>query len=99
MNVRKKRPDKEKARNLLSSAEREMVYTLTLNLSVESSNTILRNIYECFRMVGEALLVAEGFEPLDHVACIENLIKINLNCKSSLNLLESLRRLRHGINY
>ena len=64
-----------------------------------SANTIVRNIYESFRMLGEALLVFRGIEPLDHVVCIEEILKLNVDTERSLNLIDHLRRLRHTINY
>lgn len=88
-----------KALSLIESAEKDIRFTLSLNTSDSSANTIVRNIYESFRMLGEALLVFRGIEPVDHVVCIDEILKLNVNTKRPLNLIGNLRRLRHTINY
>ncbi len=99
MNLRKKRPDKEKALSLVECSESDMNYTLGLEISDSSANTIIRNIYESFRMLGEAVLVVKGFEPSDHIVCISELLKLKVETSRPINLVENLRRLRHNINY
>lgn len=91
--------DKQKALNLIETSIKDMNFTLKLPVSQSSSNTIIRNIYESFRMLGEALLVNKGVEFADHVQSINELINLNLDTSRPLNLLDSLRRLRHKINY
>lgn len=97
--IRDKFPDFKKADSLVESASRDMKFTLTLQLNQNSSNTIIRNIYESFRMLGEALLTAKGIESKDHVMPINELINLNLKTQRPLQLLDSLRRLRRNINY
>ncbi|MDD3175516.1 MAG: hypothetical protein PHU51_03495 [Candidatus Nanoarchaeia archaeon] len=97
--MRIKRPDRKNALSIVEAAEREMKFTLTLNVDEESSSTIVRNIYECFRMIGDALLVNEGIESSDHLAPINELLKLKINTARPLNLIDNLRRLRHNINY
>lgn len=97
--IREKVPDKMKALSLIESAEKDMGFTLTLKNSDGSANTIVRNVYESFRMLGEALLVFRGIEPLDHVVCINEILKLEVDSERPLNLLDGLRRLRHTINY
>ena len=99
METRKKMPDMKKALDLIESASKEVDFTYTLPLKDESSNTVIKNIYESFRMLGEALLVSKGIEPKDHVSCIKELLNLNLDTSRPLTLLESLRKLRHNINY
>ncbi len=97
--IREKVPDKMKALSLIESAEKDMQFTLSLKISEASANTIVRNIYESFRMLGEALLIFKGLEPLDHRVCIDEILKLNVDTERPLNLLDGLRRLRHTINY
>lgn len=97
--MRIKKPDIKRALSLLESAKRDFHYTLSLKLSEDSSNTIVRNIYESFRMLGEALLLAKGIESEDHVLPIGELIKLNVKVQRPLNILDNFRRLRHNINY
>ena len=99
MMTRYKRPDVKKALSLLESAERDMMFTLSLEINEKSASTIVRNIYECFRMVGEASLVSRGIESKDHILPISELINFQVDTKRPLNLLDSLRKTRHNINY
>jgi hypothetical protein len=97
--MRKKFPDIEKALSLIESAEADMKFTLGLKISKASANTIVRNVYESFRMLGEALLVANGDEQVDHLVCITALLKLDVDTSRPINLIEGLRKLRHNINY
>ena len=95
----KKTPDKEKAKNLIKTAKEDVDYTLKLKPSDESANTIIRNIYESFRMLGESLLIKKGILFSDHVDSINELLKIEVNTIRSIYTIENLRKLRHKINY
>ena len=96
---RNKFPDIKKANSLVDSAIEDIKYTLTLEINEKSSNTIVRNIYECFRMLGEALLAKKGIESKDHKAPINELISLKITTPRPLNLLDNLRRLRRNVNY
>lgn len=97
--MRYKRPDKKNALSIISASERDMQFTLSIKPSEESGSTIVRNIYECFRMLGNALLVSKGIESKDHLLPIRELMKIKVETDRPLNLVDNLRRLRHSINY
>lgn len=97
--IRYKRPDKKNALSILEAAEKDMQYTLTVKASEDSGPTIVRNIYECFRMLGDALLVAKGIESQDHLMPINELLKVRVKTTRPLNLIDNLRRIRHNINY
>ena len=97
--IRHKRPDRKNALSIIEAARREMKFTLSMSVNDESGSTIIRNIYECFRMLGDALLVAKGIKSEDHVAPIRELLKIRVNTKRSIYLIVNLRILRHNINY
>ena len=99
MNSRIKRPDKKNALSIVEASERELKYTLKLELNEESAFNIIRNIYECFRMLGDALLVSRGITSQDHVEQIRELEKIEVKTERPIKLIDSLRRLRHNINY
>ncbi len=92
-------PDKERAKSVMENSIKDMKYTLTLSISENSANTIIRNIYESFRMLGEAVLLKKGIKPIDHINSIEEILKLRIETSKPLNLLENLRRLRHNINY
>ena len=97
--MRYKRPDKKNALSIINAAEREMKFTLSLKPTEESGSTIVRNIYECFRMIGDALLVLKGISSKDHLAPIDELTKLQVKTSRPIIIIDNLRRLRHNINY
>ena len=97
--MRYKCPDKKSAISILEASQREMKYTESLEVSEDSGSTIVRNTYECFRMLGDSLLVSEGIESEDHIAPIKELMKLKIATDRPINLVDNLRRLRHNINY
>ncbi|HLD19196.1 MAG TPA: hypothetical protein VJB90_04255 [Candidatus Nanoarchaeia archaeon] len=99
MNVRYKRPDKKNAFSIAEASQREIEFTLTLKPTEKSGTTIVRNIYECFRMLGDALLVARGIDSQDHLLPIKELLKLNVKTARPIGLIGNLRTLRHNINY
>jgi len=96
---RQKHPDKKNAASILEAASQQMKYTLTLESNDFSAFNIIRNIYECFRMLGDALLITQGIESEDHLAPIHELMKIKVETPRSITLVDHLRRMRHNINY
>ncbi|MDD4877916.1 MAG: hypothetical protein PHO02_02675 [Candidatus Nanoarchaeia archaeon] len=99
MTIRYKRPDAKDALSLVQAAKRQMDFTLTMKPTDDSAFTIVRNIYECFRMLGDALLVKKGVESDDHLAPINELLKLKVNTVRPIFLIDNLRRLRHNVNY
>ena len=99
MTIRYKRPDKKNALSIIEAAKRDMNFTLSLEINEKSGSTIVRTIYECFRMLGDAILVAKGIESEDNVMPIKELLKVRVDTSRPINLIENLRRLRHNINY
>lgn len=97
--IRYKKPDKNKALSLLESAKSDFDFTLTLPLTEKSANTIVRNIYECFRMLGEALLTFKGIQSEDHVVPIKELTNLDVKTTRPLMFLDYLRKMRRNINY
>lgn|SRR3989338_6156167 len=97
--MRYKRPDKKNALSILNASKRDMKFTLTLKLSEESATTIVRNIYECFRMLGDALLISRGIESSDHIMPLNELLKLRVSTSRPIIVIDNLRRLRHNINY
>lgn len=97
--MRIKRPDYKDAESLLEAARRDMHYTLSLKVTSDSTPTIIRNVYESFRMLGDALLISKGIESSDHVQPIQEILKLPIETKRPLQVIDHLRRLRHNINY
>ncbi len=97
--IRYKKPDKKNSESILVSAEKEMEFTLSISVNEMSASTIVRNIYECFRKLGDAILIARGIESRDHLEPLKELMKIPVKAKRPLGVLENLRQIRHNINY
>jgi len=97
--MRYKRPDSKNALSIVEAAKREIKYTLSIKLTEESGSTIIRNIYESFRMLGDSLLVKKGIVSQDHLEPIKELLKLQVSTPRPINLIENLRILRHNINY
>jgi len=76
-----------------------MRYTRTLELSEDAAPTIAGNVYECFRMLGDALLTARGIEYTDHASSIDALMHLPTRSSRSSSILVDLKTLRHAINY
>ncbi len=97
--MRYKKPDTKKAISIIESSKKTMEFTLTLEVNEKSAVTITRNIYECFRMLGDALLVSKGISSEDHLLPIKELCKIKIESTRPIVLVENLRILRHNVNY
>jgi hypothetical protein len=96
---RMKYPDNKNAKSILEASLRQMNYTLKLESNDDSAFNIIRNIYECFRMLGDALLVTLGQISEDHVEQVKALENLNVKLDRPLQIVDNLRRMRHNINY
>ena len=94
-----KHSDKKSAESIILASIRQMDYTLKLEPNDESAFNIIRNIYECFRMLGDALLVSKGLTSEDHIEQIIAIENLNLQTARPIKLIDHLRRMRHNINY
>lgn len=99
MTIRYKRPDKKNALSIAQAAKEELDFTLSMEINEKSASTIIRNIYESFRMLGDALLIKRGTPSRDHLECIRELTKLNIKTERPTGILDNLRILRHNINY
>jgi uncharacterized protein YutE (UPF0331/DUF86 family) len=95
----KKEQDRHRSISVLEAAEKEMDYIKKMKIEEGAANIIVRSIYECFRMLGEAILINKGVPLFDHKTCIEELISLEIETKRPLQLLESYRELRNNVNY
>jgi len=97
--MRTKAPDKKSAVSLLIASENQMKYTLTITSTDLSAFTIIRNVYECFQMIGKAILLTEGKISEDHIESLKAIESLNLKLSRPLKIIDNLRQARHGINY
>ena len=84
---------------MVDAAEREMSYVLKQEMREEAAATLVRAMYECFRQLGDALLLARGFEAKDHHVMIDEVLHMNVDTPQPLIVLDRLRRTRMKINY
>jgi hypothetical protein len=84
---------------MINAAMAEVEFLKKLPARPEAASTIIRGIYENFRMLGDALLRAQGLEATDHKPMVDALIKLPAKTKRPLQVLDNLRTLRHNINY
>ncbi len=99
MSDRIKRPDRKNASSIINAAERQLGYTLKLQVNEESAFNIIRNVYECFRMLGDARLISRGIVSQDHIMQIKELESAPVKTERPIRLVDTLRRIRHNINY
>jgi len=92
-------PDLKKAKSIIEAAKRDIDFTLKIEQSENAGATIIRNIYESFRMLGDALLVAKGLKSEDHSSQLKELTFLNTKASRPIGVLENLKRIRHNINY
>lgn len=100
--IRNRIPDKFKARSMLQASELEIKFIKTLKPSRESASTIVRGIYECFRMLGDALLLIRGKEAAGidhHTEMIKEILTLKVDSKRPIEILMGLKTLRNRINY
>jgi len=97
--VRSKVPDRKNALSIIEAAKLTMDFTLKMEFSEQSATTIVRNIYECFRSLGDALLVNKGINSEDHVLPMREISSLDINSERPISSVENLRRLRHNVNY
>lgn len=94
------RKDLPYARSLVAAARIDMTYLSSLAVTDDSVITVVRGVYENFRMLGKALLVARGTVVIDdHKESIAALLVLDVSLKRPLGSLDSLRILRHAVNY
>lgn len=84
---------------MIEAAEREMTYVLKQGMNPEAAATLVRAMYECFRMIGDALLLARGYEAKDHHVMIDEVLHLDVTTPQPIIILDRLRRTRMKINY
>ena len=100
--IRKRFPDRAKAEGIVATAEKNISAIERLEIDSITGPLITSTIYESFRMLGDALLTAEGFETEGkdhHSEMIGRLMQLKVNANRSLLVLDELRRKRNKINY
>ena len=100
--LRQKVPDKARIKSMLGIANIDMSFLLSLHVSSRSSITIIRGIYENFRLLGSALLLIHGKEAVGkgrHSVMLGELSTLPISENYLLSAIERLRNIRNWMNY
>ena len=87
---------------MVAAATRDMGVMDKITSIENAGSTIIRGVYENFRMLGDAVLTAQGGEEMGthhHREMIAVLTKLPVKSDRSILVLQKLRKLRHKINY
>ncbi|MBI3033019.1 HEPN domain-containing protein [Candidatus Woesearchaeota archaeon] len=97
--AKRKTPDKEEAKALLSKAEKRMKYLRELN--DETTNLVLEDAYEAAREATQSLMSLQGFKPYSHEATISFLKKYYITefNEYQINQFDRFRELRNNSVY
>jgi len=96
---RARQPDIAKAMSMAEAAAKDMAFVLSLPVTEAAGPTIVRGVYENFRLLGDALLVAKGIQTVEHTEMIGALMQLRVKTSRPLRVLDNLRKLRHDVNY
>ena len=96
--VKKVTPNKIRASSLLKSSTQAIETAKAIQLSTNTSKTILREFYEGLREYCEAIGYLDGYKFLDHES-IGFFIRDILKEQSLFKKFDRYRKLRNGINY
>ena len=92
------KPDKEKARSLISLAKLRLSKFENYDIEKESV-LIIEAYYEVAKELITSILLIEGYKTLSHVSLINYIKSIQEFTSPEINLLNQLRQLRNGIVY
>lgn len=87
-----------RARSLLKSSEQALASALKITVETDSLKTILRELYEGFHQIGEALGYQRGYKFSSHEAIkyfLEEVLKEEIIAAK----FDRYRKIRNGINY
>jgi hypothetical protein len=97
--IRKRSPDKLRAKSLVKAAEKTMAAVLKIQLSEATSTIIFRETYEAIRQLGDARWWMKGYEPKDHEVSMEILKEENIGHSAKLAKVDRFRSIRNNANY
>ncbi len=99
--LRKRTIDTQRLNSLLSSAKDNSDYASSLEINEKSSTAIFKELYDCFRQLGDAKLLLLGYESQgkgSHEVSIEAIQEEKVDFLA-FNNLDRFRRLRNDANY
>ena len=87
---------------MVNAAKVDMKFIGSMPPKEEAAQSIIRGIYENFRLLGGSLLTARGRQTMDHchhTQMIDALNELNIPTSRPIHLLKELKKLRNSINY
>ena len=96
--VRKSVPDTELAKSLTIESNRILLVVNGLALNDTNSSVLMRECYEAFRQICEAIAVNNGYKIYSHEAITSFVAEI-LNEKEIAESFDRYRKIRNSINY
>jgi hypothetical protein len=97
--IRKRTPDKRRARSLIEAAEKTMVAIAKIQLSDATATIIFRETYEAIRQLGDARWWLNGYEPRGHEVSMEILKSEKISQSAKLTEADRFRSIRNNANY
>ncbi len=97
--IRKRTPDKPRARSLVEAAEKTMGAVTKIPLSDATATIIFRETYEAIRQLGDARWWLKGYEPKDHEVSMEILKEEKISRSARLVEADRFRSIRNNANY
>lgn len=97
--IRKRSPDRSRARSLAEAAEKTMHTISEMPLTNGNATIIFRETYESIRQLGDARWWLWGYEPRDHEVSMEILKEEKIPNSAKLAKLDRFRAIRNDANY
>ena len=95
--VKKTEKDKQLARSLLKTANNDIEFLNSLEITEKSARKITTNYYDILRSILEAIAIMDGYKILSHEAFTYYLIERGEDLLASK--FDRFRKIRNGINY
>lgn len=97
--IRKRTPDRPRAKSLIEAAEKTMAAVARIPLSDTTATIIYRETYEAIRQLGDARWWLKGYEPKDHEVSMEVLKEEKISQSAKLAKVDRFRSIRNNANY
>ena len=97
--IRKRTPDKLRARSLVEAAGKTMDAVGRIPLTDATATIIFRETYEAIRQLGDARWWLDGYEPRDHEVSMEILKTEKISQSAKLAEADRFRSIRNNANY
>ncbi len=98
--IKKKTPDPEEGKALLSKAKQRLTYVKSQELTEMSCDFLFEDAYETAREAAQSLMSLKGYKPYSHEGTIAFIGEFFSNfSKEELNNFDRFRLMRHSLAY